>query len=133
MNDPGKPKSRQRLLEGACVRQELLHLDWRTHSGQTSYRNVKTFAEGIVFIEVTDIDGAGGCVWPTIEVSHDAQRWADRVTWRGLDVPGYYSIPVNNLSAYVRVSYRLVGRVEFSIEWVGKRFAIGRPIGVVPR
>lgn len=130
MYRPSRPATTRPKLHGACELLPLLDLAWRREPGHTSPRNVTGWAEGLVFVEVEACDGQ---LWPLIEVSPDARRWADRLLCPAVDAPGFYAWPVGNIGAFLRVSYRLDGAVKFSIEWLGKSFEIGRPTSGILR
>jgi hypothetical protein len=127
MYRPGKLRPQgPKLMLGRCVQHELLSLAWhRTSSGQSSKVHVEAYHHGIVFVDVPAIEAQGGWLAITVEVSPDTQRWADRLRWPAFDQPGFYAIPVDNVGAYLRISYRLVGAMQFGLQWLGKSLSLG--------
>jgi len=124
MYRPGRLRPKPPKLDGVISRTVLLEMAWRHVDGQTSPRNVTACAEGLVFLDVGGIGLGGSCLWPIVEVSPDVRRWADHVIGPPLTEPGFYRLPVSNLGAFLRVSYRLQGSMAFSLEWVGKSYLV---------
>jgi len=125
MYRPGRLRRHSPRLEGHCERVTLLDLAWRQVDGCTSPRNVTTWAEGLVFLDVYGVGPEGACLWPIVEVSPDVQRWAEHVVGVPLTDIGFYRIPVSHLGAFLRVSYRIQGSLSFGMEWVGKSYIVG--------
>jgi hypothetical protein len=135
MYRPGRLKPRAPKLDWACERHVLLDLAWRHDSGQTNHRNVTTFFEGEVLIDVVATEGGGACLWPLVETSPDTSRWADLIGGPPITEKGFYRVPCSHLGAFLRVAYRLHGAMQFGIEWVGKSLVVGsgRPEDVLSR
>ena len=108
---------------------------WRHEDGRTNHRNVTRLFEGQVIIDVLAITGGGACLFPVVETSPDTERWPDLIQGRPITETGISQIACQNLGAFLRVSYRLQGSMQFSIEWFGKSFVMGsgRPVDVLTR
>lgn len=129
MYRPGKlRRPGPKLLGGSCTPHVLLPLAEQRGSGQSNKIHVESYAEGHLYVDVPQLRGDGSWVRLSVEVSQDTQRWADLCQPPLVTQAGYWVIPLQNLGAYLRVSYQVQGTVQFSVEFVGKSFEVrGNP------
>ena len=115
-----------KLLRGSCTKHELLAEAWRCVPGQSQRLHVESYVEGIIFVDLLDTGPLANVLDVLVEVSLDAQRWADQ-QHRLYEKPGYHQIAVANVGAYLRVSYTMAAAALFGIDFLGKSFSVGGP------
>ena len=124
MYRPQRLGRRQAKLTGAChPLQSLLVMDWRRGEGQTNHRRVEAYVEGHMYIDLEALT-PDSLLWITVETSPDTQRWGDLQREHLFAAPGYYPVPLSNLGAFVRLTYRVQGAARFAVEWLGKSFSV---------